>query len=291
MLFNYVVLILGLVRSNMIREQFIQFWVEIQTFDEFLQLLIECDELPPTTIRSKSPTYKLMIIQFQQRLWGIFGISVIGWTAVNVSGMYAFHETYLRNVSYMIPYVLTFTFALVFCGLAFSIDQRLDQLIDYASHGAVNKFKGPVDEINIEKIKTMLQQLVGACESLNEMYSWPLLFVLWNIFGHLTCNLYLIILRITQRIKEHNELGTVICHSCWSFMFFLQLGLIHFLCNSISKKEYNLSEQWISYKVQITAADCFDVNLKTLVSTIGHLVTYLVILLQIPDSRISSTDS
>ncbi|KAJ8680859.1 hypothetical protein QAD02_016646 [Eretmocerus hayati] len=134
MLFNYMVLMMELVRSITTRQRLIELWDSIQVFDESLQLLLEYDKTPSKRGFPESQVYKSMIIQFQRCLWEIFAISTIGWTFVNVSGMMAFDEPYLHNIGYMTPYVFTFIAALKFCGLAYLISQRLDRLVDYASH-------------------------------------------------------------------------------------------------------------------------------------------------------------
>ncbi|KAJ8680852.1 hypothetical protein QAD02_016639 [Eretmocerus hayati] len=285
-LLNYIVLMMELVRSITTRQQLIKVWDRIQVFDESLQLLLGYDEISSKKRLPKSHTYQSMIIHLQRCVWIIFAISTVGWTAVNVLGMYAYHETYLRNISYMIPYVLTFIVALKFCGLVYLINQRLSLLIDYLSHKRGKKFReSDEDETTIEMIETMLRQLERVCEYLNGIYTWPLLYLLYNIFCHLLSNSYSIALRFMIRMEHGEHWPSILCRLSWFFMFSIQLGLIHLMCHSVSLKKSDLFH--ISREVRFTAADCFQINLGTLASTVKHLVTYLVILLQMdPDSGI-----
>lgn len=64
-------------------------------------------------------------------LWSILFTSFVSWTAINQIGMWAFNETYLRNVGYMLVYVGTFVAVFKFAGMVFILGQRFAYLNAY----------------------------------------------------------------------------------------------------------------------------------------------------------------
>ena len=94
------------------RSRFSRIWNAIQDFDESFDLGMKNGKLDPLLRQSKI------------WLWSLFFGSVLSWVAVNQTGMYAFGETYFRNVAYMLTYIGSCVAVLKFTGLAALLGQR-----------------------------------------------------------------------------------------------------------------------------------------------------------------------
>lgn len=94
------------------RSAFVRFWNALQDYDEKVRLL----GYP----RSESST--------EIGVWVLLVSQAAIWVLVNQSGMYAFMETWVFNVSYMLLYIGSAVSVFKFFGLAEFMGQRFSQL-------------------------------------------------------------------------------------------------------------------------------------------------------------------
>ncbi|OAD60758.1 hypothetical protein WN48_04788 [Eufriesea mexicana] len=109
---NYFVAMYELVATIFRRKALSQVWNAQQDLDERLSQL----GYPRKETKTEIAMWTLLISQ------------IVVWTAVNQSGMYAFGETWLFNVSYMCIYIGTAISVYKFIGMASFLGQRFHQL-------------------------------------------------------------------------------------------------------------------------------------------------------------------
>ncbi|XP_058803414.1 uncharacterized protein LOC131671187 isoform X2 [Phymastichus coffea] len=272
---NYVTALAELVLTVGRRRQFARVWNGIQDFDESFQL--GRDGLGGRLLRLS-------------RLWVWLSLvaSAGVWTAINQLGMHAFDESYLQNVGYMLTYVGTYIATLKFVGMVFLLGQRfayLNRLL--AAQCLVRPAGLPPTQRNhalAKKVETWYNNLLSTSEMLSELYSWSLFLFLLNLFCHAVSNMYFFTIWTIIDPSYLKNLKVVLCLFTWLVVYLLQLLLLHVSCHFTSVEHFRSTLHYLNRRLKFTAAGCFDVNLPLLTTTFGHLTTYLVILLQIPDS-------
>ena len=94
------------------RERFVEVWRMIQDFD------YEANELGFPQMENGS----------KLRVWGILLLNVLIWVWVNQAGMFAFRESWFRNISYLIVYISTSVSVYKFSGIVLIIGLRFKHL-------------------------------------------------------------------------------------------------------------------------------------------------------------------
>lgn len=112
MIVNYLVAMYELVSTILARSAFVSFWDALQDYDEKVRLL----GYP----RNESST--------EIGVWILLVSQGVIWILVNQSGMYAFMETWMFNVNYMLLYIGSAVSVFKFFGLAMFVGQRFSQL-------------------------------------------------------------------------------------------------------------------------------------------------------------------
>lgn len=82
------------------------------------------------------------------------------------------------------------------------------------------------------------ENLMTASRKLDSVYSWPLLFWLFNLCSHTVSNTYFI---ITAFMDHDFEMHTQICLVGWFIIYVLQLLVLHVACDFTSN-EVNVSK-------------------------------------------------
>lgn len=109
---NYLIAMYDLISVIFTRRTFCRIWNAQQDFDERLSQL----GYPRKEVKVRIAAWVLLISQ------------IVIWTVVNQSGMFAFNETWLFNMSYMCLYVTNATSVYKFFGMASFLGQRFHQL-------------------------------------------------------------------------------------------------------------------------------------------------------------------
>lgn len=94
------------------RKAFCRIWNALQDFDERLSQL----GYPRKEVKTRIAAWVLLIVQ------------IVIWTMINQSGMFAFHESWPFNMSYMCLYVTNASSVYKFFGMASFLGQRFHQL-------------------------------------------------------------------------------------------------------------------------------------------------------------------
>ncbi|GAB1866431.1 Gustatory receptor [Camponotus japonicus] len=224
------------------------------------------------------------------------------WISVNRIGMYAFHETWLYNMGYLLIYVASSMALFKFVAMVFFLGQRFHHLNVMAIKNLPPTSARKNIIISKRTILTLHNDLMIAAENLESLYSWSLLFWLGNLGLHTVSNIYFIIDWTLMNPWNKVTWSSVYCLSGWLMAVLFQLLLLHIAChyacsqaNCISpiliewqmrliKRNHECvdsSMQFLNRRLNFSAGGCFYVNLPLLCSTAALLTTYLVILMQL----------
>ncbi|KAH0952734.1 Gr5 [Eciton burchellii] len=287
---NYSVVIYELSLAMLTRRSFIKTWNALQDYDKTVKQLGYSRKERQTAILA----------------WILAIIIAIIWIAVNRSGMYAFAETWIYNMGYMLCYIGTSMALYKFVAVAFFLGQRFQHLNTIAVKNLPTLTSTSKYSAKISRKVTILNlhnDLMVAAENLESLYSWSLLFWLSNLSLHIVSNVYFIITWMLMKSWDVVSWPVIYCLNIWLLAFFLQLLLLHIACDFVSsqanclgpiliewqirlmKKNHECGDsslQFLNRKLNFSAGGCFYVNLPLLRSIATLLSTYLVILLQFP---------
>ncbi|KAG7208265.1 hypothetical protein KM043_014511 [Ampulex compressa] len=291
-IFNFSVAIYDILLSACTRKTFAKIWNSIQDYDVRVdQLGYACKEMKTGIVA-----------------WLLLLLNTVIWVTVNKSGMYAFLEKWSYNVGYMCVYIGTSVSVYKFVGMAFFLGQRFGHLNRLALRN-LPPITGPIAPVVVDKreIQNLHNDLMIAAESLGSLYSWSLLFWLGNLSMHSVSNMYFVIDRTLLTSWEYITWPLTFCLCSWLMVFVSQLLVIHIACHFASTQANKMGAilvQWdvrrlhgdckdddvdtslhlINRRLHFTAGGCFNVDLQLLRSLCAVLTTYLVILLQMPDT-------
>ncbi|XP_014222192.1 putative gustatory receptor 2a [Trichogramma pretiosum] len=305
LLLNYAVSLVELSLCVLRRAEFAGVWNAIQAFDEAYDIGLDNNKGGGDRDQQQQQHHPLLR-QAKHWLWLLLFGFVLAWVSVNQTGMYAFNESYVNNIGYMLTYVGTCVAVLKFCGMAALLLQRfrhLNQLLQAKLDTNVNDSKVDYarETEDVDRIETSYNYLLAIGERLNEIYSLPLFLYLLNLFAHAVSNMYYFSIWTIVDRDYVSQPRVLLCLVAWLVVYFGQMCLIHIACHFVSAEankmpivlldwrrrditsnEYRSTLHYLNRKMRFNAAGCFYVNLQLLTSTFGHLTTYLVILLQIP---------
>ncbi|KAK0179775.1 hypothetical protein PV327_005494 [Microctonus hyperodae] len=284
-IFNYGVVIFELVLCLYTRKQITKIWNEIQEYDEII-----C-ELGYARKEKKTCIW----------IWSIIAFSAVIWIAINQLGMYAFDQSWIDNVLYMILYVNSATGVVKFSGLVMLLGQRFNQLIDISQRNMLMTptWLSGTPIINVKIIEHLHNDMMVIAENLNTIFSWSMMFWLGNLCLHSVSDIYFVMAWISA---EHIYWKLIRCLLAWIFLFISQIILLCYACHYTSSQancinyiifrwkrqqymrnknmEIETSFHLLNRQLHFCAAGCFNINLPLLRSIAASLTTYLVILLQ-----------
>ncbi|XP_043476884.1 uncharacterized protein LOC122507937 [Leptopilina heterotoma] len=278
-------------------------YVTITTFHRFLN---EEDKkfVLSTTERAKESSI-LINKKIKFYGWILLVGSFLIWLYINQTGMYAFMESAVQNISYMFAYIGSSFSVFKFSGITSIIGQRFKHLNKITCDSSPSRdhflVSPDVDQKVVQKLR---RDLMKASEKLNSLYYWSLLLWLFNLSFHTVSGMYFFI----QYLKKDDETIDFPIYCClggWVIAFVIQLTLLnyacHFACSEANRMGYILLNwrRWqyyhnpkmdfestihlMNYKLNFSAGGCCYVNLPLLRKISGLLTTYLIILLQLPN--------
>ncbi|XP_014476666.1 PREDICTED: uncharacterized protein LOC106745510 [Dinoponera quadriceps] len=285
---NYSVVVYELGLTVFMRRSFTRTWNALQDYDESVRQL----GYPRKETRTAIAAWILAIV------------TATVWTTVNRSGMYAFLETWIYNMGYMLSYVGTSIALYKFVGIAYFLGQRFHHLNTIAIKNLPSPSpREKTTHVSRKTIQSLHNDLMLAAENLESLYSWSLLLWLCNLSVHAVSNVYFIIEWVLMTSWETVTWPLIYCMSAWLLAVLIQLLLLHIACDFASSQanymgpvliEWQLrlmrrneectdsTLQFLNRKLKFSAAGCCYVNLPLLRSIAALLATYLVILLQFP---------
>ncbi|XP_032666717.1 putative gustatory receptor 2a [Odontomachus brunneus] len=286
---NYSVVMYELGLTIFTRRSFTRIWNALQDYDEDVRQL----GYPRKEMRTAIAGWILTIV------------TATVWTILSFFGMYAFRETWSFNVGYMLPYIGTSIAVYKFVGMAYFLGQRFHHLNAIARKNLPSPSpRERTTRVSRKTIQSLHNDLMLTAEDLESLYSWSLLFWLGNLGLHIVTNVYFIINWIRVTIWEMAIWPLTRCICTWLLAFFIQLLLLHIVCDFASSQANNMGSiliewrvrlmrrneecfdstlQYLNRKLKFSAAGCFHVNLPLLRSIAALLTTYLVLLLQFPE--------
>ncbi|XP_025270150.1 uncharacterized protein LOC105258691 isoform X2 [Camponotus floridanus] len=204
---------LGLVAFT--RRRFTKIWNALQDYDEDVRQLGFPRKERQTAIVAWIVSVSITVI----------------WIFVNRIGMYAFFETWLYNVGYMLIYIASSMALFKFVAMVFFLGQRFHHLNMMAIKNLPPIL--PRKNINISKrtILTLHNDLMIAAENLESLCSWSLLFWLANLGLHTVSDIYFIIVWTLMNPWDKISWSLVYCLSAWLTAFLFQLVLLHIACH------------------------------------------------------------
>ncbi|XP_047351148.1 putative gustatory receptor 28a [Vespa velutina] len=288
LVFNYITTVCSLLMTIWTRNKFVQIWNNIQDYDDAIRLL----------------GYPQKEIKTRIVCWIIIFLNITLWTLVNQTGMYAFTESWISNVTYMSPYFGSCLAVYKFIGITLILGQRFHHLNQLTKKYIFSKRNNsrPM-KIDIKTIQTWHNELMTAGENLSALYMWLILLWLANLSVHSVSDLYFIIDKVLNN-NENLHWPSVSCLASWFLVFVTQLLILHISCGYVSSEANCMGEiliDWQAYlmeqnslkmpietslhfinrKLYFTAAGCFCIELRLICSIAATLTTYLVILLQL----------
>ncbi|XP_034182281.1 uncharacterized protein LOC117605268 [Osmia lignaria lignaria] len=286
---NYMVAMYELISTIITRKAFIRIWNNLQNFDEKLSQL----GYPRNETKTEIVCWAFLIGQ------------TIVWTIVNQSGMYAFTETWLFNISYMCIYVGTAVSVYKFFGMVTFIGQRFCQLNQIARENLPPRVGYKSSTVSRKTVQDLHGELMSFGEALDSLYTWPLLFWLINLSVHSVSNLYFFIDWLI--LTPWTDTTWLLLSNVWSWLiaFIIQLLAVHISCDYATTEANSMgailvewdsrmirrfpyddtvrsSLHFLNRRLRFSAGGLFDVNLSLLCSIVGVLSSYLIILLQFP---------
>lgn len=212
------------------RKKLAKIWNNIQNFDEAVWDL--------GYARNEKKTF--IWIWSQVVLW------IALWTPINVIGMYAFNETWLKNISYMIIYVGSSLSVIKFSGLVMMLGQRFTDLTYIVEKNAppTPRWMTSIPSVNYKLIEHLYDDLMVISESLNLIHSWPMMLWLINLCLHSVSDMYFVISFILDQ-EDMIFRWDFVCLVTWIMAFISQLVMLNYACHSTSYKVLC----WIFYKI------------------------------------------
>ncbi|KAJ8664845.1 hypothetical protein QAD02_006507 [Eretmocerus hayati] len=277
---NCVTCIGGMMSNIINRKKFVIVWNGIMSFDESFELGKVTNPIGVT--KEKPPIYREEMRQAKNYLWCCIFVGVFGWTIVNQWGMVAFNERYLQNMSYMIVYVVHFAAVSKFCGLIFLLGQRFAHLNQRVRQQTKMKAHRNTKGL-MKRIETSYNELMDVTYLLNDIYSLSLFLFHANLAYHIISNSYFILAQLIYAIHDW-YLAVFLIQMFWMIMFCIQLFAMHMSCEYTSNEEFESTAHFMNNELQLTAGGFYIAGLASLLSTARITTTYLVILLQIPNT-------
>ncbi|XP_033327325.2 uncharacterized protein LOC117220945 [Megalopta genalis] len=286
---NYLVVMYELISTMFGCKAFVKIWNTLQDFDEKLRQL---------GYPRKEGTVEVAT-------WALLFSQAVVWTMVNQSGMYAFKETWMFNVSYMLTYVGTAVSVYKFFGIVTFFGQRFHQLNRITRENLPARVGYKSTILSRKTIQELHNELMLVAETLGSLYSLSLLFWLFNLSVHSVSNLYFIFDWIIFASLKSIAWPLILNMSLWLVGFAMQLLALHIACDYTATEANSMgalllewdtrtmtrfpdddtvrtSLRFLIRRLQFSAGGLFDVNLLLLRSIIAVMSTYLIILLQFP---------
>lgn len=109
---NYVTAVSSILMTISTRKKFVQIWNSIQDYGDAVRL----------------SGYPQKEIKTRVVCWIIIVFNIVLWTLVNQTGMYAFTESWISNITYMSPYFGSCSAVYKFIGITLILGQRFHHL-------------------------------------------------------------------------------------------------------------------------------------------------------------------
>ncbi|KAK0094586.1 hypothetical protein PV326_010516 [Microctonus aethiopoides] len=217
--FNYGVVVFELVLCLCTRKQITKIWNGIQEYDEIIR------ELGYARKENKTCIW----------IWSIIAFSAVLWIAINQLGMYAFDQSWIDNVLYMILYVNSATGVVKFSGLVMLLGQRFNQLIDISQRNMLMTPSWLIGTpiINIKIIEHLHNDMMVIAENLNTVFSWSIMFWIGNLCLHSVSDIYFVMAWISD---EHIYWKLINCLLAWILLFISQIILLCYSCHYTSSQ-------------------------------------------------------
>ncbi|XP_003490866.3 uncharacterized protein LOC100746938 [Bombus impatiens] len=290
-LVNYLIAMYDLISVIFARKAFCRIWNALQDFDERLSQL----GYPRKEVKTRIAAWVLLIVQ------------IVVWTVINQSGMFAFNESWLFNMSYMCLYVTNASSVYKFFGMASFLGQRFHQLNQIARDNLPSRVGYKSTSVSRKTIQELHDELMVSGESLGSLYSWSLFFWLGNLSVHIISNLYLIIDWIIVTNAYSLPWPVIFNTSSWLSGYMGQLLALHLVCDytiteanfmAVTLVEWDArvveryphkdtvrtTLHFLNRRLHFSAGGLFDVKLSLLCSIVGVMSTYLIILLEFPST-------
>ncbi|XP_050471877.1 uncharacterized protein LOC126864507 [Bombus huntii] len=290
-LVNYLIAMYDLISVIFARKAFCRIWNALQDFDERLSQL----GYPRKEVKTRIAAWVLLIVQ------------IVVWTVINQSGMFAFNESWLFNMSYMCLYVTNASSVYKFFGMASFLGQRFHQLNQIARDNLPSRVGYKSTSVSRKTIQELHDELMVSGESLGSLYSWSLFFWLGNLSVHIISNLYLIIDWIIVTNAYSLSWPVIFNTSSWLSGYMGQLLALHLVCDytiteanfmAVTLVEWDArvveryphkdtvrtTLHFLNRRLHFSAGGLFDVKLSLLCSIVGVMSTYLIILLEFPST-------
>ncbi|XP_060811963.1 uncharacterized protein LOC132905054 [Bombus pascuorum] len=288
---NYLIAMYDLISVIFTRKAFCRIWNAQQDFDERLSQL----GYPHKEVKTRIAAWVLLISQ------------IAVWTVVNQSGMFAFNETWLFNMSYMCLYVTNATSVYKFFGMASFLGQRFHRLNQIAKENLPSRVGYKSTSVSKKTIQELHNELMLSGESLGSLYSWSLFFWLGNLSVHIISNLYFIIDWVIVTNGYNLSWPLIFNMSSWLVGYMGQLLALHIVCDytvteanfmavTLVEWDARIVERYpykdtvrttlhfLNRRLHFSAGGLFDVKLSLLCSIVGVMSTYLIILLEFPST-------
>ncbi|XP_076654089.1 uncharacterized protein LOC143359767 [Halictus rubicundus] len=282
---NYMVVMYELIANIFSRSRFVKIWNDLQDFDDQLRQL----------------GYPRKEGAVEIGAWILLVSQIVVWTLVNQSGMYAYLETWSFNVSYMCMYVGTAVSVYKFSGMVIFVGQRFQQLNQIVKENLPARVGYKSSVLSRKTAQELHSKLMSMAEDLASIYSWSLLFWLFDLCVHSVSNLYFIFMHMWSI----ETWGLVANMSIWLVAFCMQILAIIIGCDYAITEANSMgpillewdarimtrfpnddtirtSMHFLLRRLEFSAGGLFNVNLLLLCSIMGVLSTYLIILLQFP---------
>lgn len=201
------------------RKQITKIWNGIQEYDEIIR------ELGYARKENKTCIW----------IWSMIAFSTIIWVAINQLGMYAFNQSWIDNVLYMILYVNSATGVVKFSGLVMLLGQRFNQLIDISQRNMLMTPSWLIGTpiINVKIIEHLHNDMMVIAENLNIAFSWSIIFWIGNLCLHSVSDIYFVMAWISD---EHIYWKLINCLLAWIFLFISQIILLCYSCHYTSSQ-------------------------------------------------------
>ncbi|XP_076280700.1 uncharacterized protein LOC143209214 [Lasioglossum baleicum] len=267
---NYLVVMYELISNIFTRGRFIKIWNDLQDYDEKLRKLGY-----PRKERST-----------EVGVWILLASQIAVWTIVNQSGMSAFEEDWSFNVSYMCTYVGSAVSVYKFSGMVILVGQRFHQLNQITRQNLPARVGYKSTVLSRKTTQELHNKLMSVAEELASLYSWSLLFWLFNLSVHSVSNLYFIFEWMISSLSSE-AWRLILNMSIWLTGFCMQILAITASCDYtiteanligpiLLEWDYRImtrfpddvstSLRFLIRRLEFTAGGLFNVNLLLLCS-------------------------
>ncbi|XP_033228981.1 uncharacterized protein LOC117180598 [Belonocnema kinseyi] len=203
------------------RKQFLEIWNIIQDFDHEIRQL----GFPLSNKKTKF------------WVWVILIVHSLYWLLINQTGMYAFSESFLKNIGYMFLYIGTCISLIKFSGMATIIGLRFKHLNKIVGRWSPDKRRRiPESQFNAKMAVKLQDDLMLASEKLNSLCYWSLLLWLFNLCIHAVSGTYLFFQFMIHDL-DHMGISVCICLIGWLLSYNIQLVILSSACHFVSTEK------------------------------------------------------